>query len=129
MSKRLSGVISPNPERRLATQEGSSRTSEGARHEIAAQTQADGIDAVRDAIRNMRWDVDAEVTLRHMSAPRASRRPPRGSSGPTKNRIVSEIFSLLDDEGAYNAMARAHNPFGDGKAATRIAEIVARAHR
>ncbi len=49
--------------------------------------------------------------------------------GTDKNRIISEIFSLLDDEGAYNAMARAHNPFGDGKAADRIAEIVARAHR
>ncbi|WP_447952973.1 non-hydrolyzing UDP-N-acetylglucosamine 2-epimerase [Sphingopyxis chilensis] len=48
--------------------------------------------------------------------------------GTDKNRIVSEIFSLLDDEGAYNAMARAHNPFGDGRAANRIAEIVARAH-
>ncbi|MBN8844756.1 MAG: UDP-N-acetylglucosamine 2-epimerase (non-hydrolyzing) [Sphingomonadales bacterium] len=49
--------------------------------------------------------------------------------GTDKDRIVSEIFSLLDDEGAYDAMARAHNPFGDGKAAERIAEIVARAHR
>lgn len=48
--------------------------------------------------------------------------------GTDKNRIVSEIFSLLDDEGAYDAMARAHNPFGDGRAAERIAEIVARAH-
>ena len=49
--------------------------------------------------------------------------------GTDKNRIVSEIFSLLDDDSAYNAMARAHNPFGDGRAATRIAEIVASAHR
>lgn len=48
--------------------------------------------------------------------------------GTDKNRIVSEIFSLLDDESAYDAMARAHNPFGDGQAAERIAEIVARAH-
>ncbi len=48
--------------------------------------------------------------------------------GTDKNRIVSEIFSLLDDEDAYNAMARAHNPFGDGRAAERIAEIIARAH-
>lgn len=48
--------------------------------------------------------------------------------GTAKNRIVSEIFSLLDDEAAYNAMARSHNPFGDGRAADRIAEIVARAH-
>src|SRR3546814_1837954 len=48
--------------------------------------------------------------------------------GTDKNRIVSEIFSLLDDESAYDAMARAHNPFGDGRAAERISEIVARAH-
>ena len=48
--------------------------------------------------------------------------------GTDKNRIVSEIFSLLDDKDAYNAMARAHNPFGDGRAAERIAEIIARAH-
>jgi UDP-N-acetylglucosamine 2-epimerase (non-hydrolysing) len=48
--------------------------------------------------------------------------------GTDTNRIVSEIFSLLDDESAYNAMARAHNPFGDGRAAERIAEIIARAH-
>jgi len=48
--------------------------------------------------------------------------------GTDKARIVSEIFRLLDDKDAYNAMARAHNPFGDGTAAKRIAEIVARAH-
>lgn len=49
--------------------------------------------------------------------------------GTDRNRIVAEIFSLLDDKDAYDAMARAHNPFGDGHAAERIAEIVARAHR
>lgn len=49
--------------------------------------------------------------------------------GTDRNRIVAEIFSLLDDKDAYDAMARAHNPFGDGRAAERIAEIVARAHR
>ncbi|WP_033072918.1 non-hydrolyzing UDP-N-acetylglucosamine 2-epimerase [Sphingopyxis sp. MWB1] len=49
--------------------------------------------------------------------------------GTDKNRIVTEIFSLLDDEASYNAMARAHNPFGDGTAAKQIAEIIARAHR
>ncbi len=48
--------------------------------------------------------------------------------GTDKDRIVTEIFSLLDDSEAYSAMARAHNPFGDGLAAQRIAEIVARAH-
>lgn len=49
--------------------------------------------------------------------------------GTDRARIVTEIFSLLDDKSSYNAMARAHNPFGDGTAATQIAEIVARAHR
>ncbi len=48
--------------------------------------------------------------------------------GTDKDRIVTEIFSLLDDSEAYLAMSRAHNPFGDGLAAQRIAEIVARAH-
>ena len=48
--------------------------------------------------------------------------------GTDKQRIVSEIFKLLDDKDAYSAMARAHNPFGDGTAAKQIAEIVARAH-
>ncbi|GAA0731349.1 non-hydrolyzing UDP-N-acetylglucosamine 2-epimerase [Sphingomonas japonica] len=45
--------------------------------------------------------------------------------GPREDRIVSEIFTLLDDSNAYSAMARAHNPFGDGKAAERIARVVA----
>ena len=31
--------------------------------------------------------------------------------------------------GAYSAMARAHNPFGDGKASQRIAEIIWNASR
>ncbi len=45
--------------------------------------------------------------------------------GTDENRIVSEIFTLLDDTAAYSAMARAHNPFGDGHAAERIATIIA----
>lgn len=48
--------------------------------------------------------------------------------GTDKQRIVTEVFSLLDDKTAYTAMARAHNPFGDGTAASQIAEIIARAH-
>lgn len=47
--------------------------------------------------------------------------------GTDKEYIVSEIFSLLNDEDAYAAMSHAHNPFGDGTAGTQIAEIVARA--
>ncbi|MEI9852603.1 MAG: UDP-N-acetylglucosamine 2-epimerase (non-hydrolyzing) [Sphingomonas sp.] len=45
--------------------------------------------------------------------------------GTDTDRIVSEISTLLDVPEAYSAMARAHNPFGDGHAAERIAEIVA----
>ncbi|MEG3083517.1 UDP-N-acetylglucosamine 2-epimerase (non-hydrolyzing) [Sphingomonas sp. PB2P12] len=46
--------------------------------------------------------------------------------GTDEHRIVSEIFALLDDPTAYAAMARAHNPFGDGHAAARIADVIAR---
>ena len=49
--------------------------------------------------------------------------------GTDADRIVSEISTLLDDSGAYQAMARAHNPFGDGHASARIARIIADAHR
>ena len=45
--------------------------------------------------------------------------------GTDTGRIVSEISTLLDVPTAYSAMARAHNPFGDGHAAERIAGIVA----
>jgi UDP-N-acetylglucosamine 2-epimerase (non-hydrolysing) len=45
--------------------------------------------------------------------------------GTDPDRIVSEISTLLDVPHAYSAMARAHNPFGDGHAAERIAGIVA----
>jgi UDP-N-acetylglucosamine 2-epimerase (non-hydrolysing) len=47
--------------------------------------------------------------------------------GTDPSRIVTEIFTLLDDKAAYSAMARAHNPFGDGKAASRIMELLANA--
>ena len=45
--------------------------------------------------------------------------------GTDTDRIVSETSRLLDDYQAYRAMTRAHNPFGDGRAATRIARRVA----
>ncbi|MCA1660740.1 MAG: UDP-N-acetylglucosamine 2-epimerase (non-hydrolyzing) [Novosphingobium sp.] len=45
--------------------------------------------------------------------------------GTDAERIVAETFRLLDDEAAYAAMARAHNPFGDGRAAGRIVELLA----
>jgi UDP-N-acetylglucosamine 2-epimerase (non-hydrolysing) len=49
--------------------------------------------------------------------------------GTDKDRIISEIFTLLDDDAAYSAMARTHNPFGDGHASQRIAEIIYNARR
>ena len=45
--------------------------------------------------------------------------------GASADRIVSEVSTLLDVPAAYSAMARAHNPFGDGHSAGRIAGIVA----
>jgi UDP-N-acetylglucosamine 2-epimerase (non-hydrolysing) len=45
--------------------------------------------------------------------------------GTDTDRIVSETSRLLDDSRAYQAMARAHNPFGDGHASVRIARCVA----
>lgn len=38
--------------------------------------------------------------------------------------IVNEASRLLDDEAAYQQMSFAHNPYGDGKACARIAEII-----
>lgn len=38
--------------------------------------------------------------------------------------IVTEMFKLLDDKAAYEDMAKAHNPFGDGHAARRIVELI-----
>jgi UDP-N-acetylglucosamine 2-epimerase (non-hydrolysing) len=43
--------------------------------------------------------------------------------GTDKDRIVSETMSLLNDPILYNQMSRAHNPFGDGRAAERIVQI------
>ncbi|OZA94097.1 MAG: UDP-N-acetylglucosamine 2-epimerase (non-hydrolyzing) [Erythrobacter sp. 34-65-8] len=45
--------------------------------------------------------------------------------GTDADRIVAETTRLLDDTDAYEAMARAHNPFGDGKSSQRIAEFLA----
>ena len=44
--------------------------------------------------------------------------------GNDEEVIVTEASRLLDDKGAYEAMARAHNPFGDGRSSERIARII-----
>jgi UDP-N-acetylglucosamine 2-epimerase (non-hydrolysing) len=44
--------------------------------------------------------------------------------GTNAERILEETSQLLSDRHAYENMATAINPFGDGKASERIAEIV-----
>ena len=44
--------------------------------------------------------------------------------GTETTTIVTEMFNLLDDKAAYETMARAHNPFGDGHSASRIVELL-----
>ena len=44
--------------------------------------------------------------------------------GTDTKTIVTEMFNLLDDKAAYEKMARAHNPFGDGHSARRIVELL-----
>ncbi len=48
--------------------------------------------------------------------------------GAQQKRIVSEASHLLDDTVAYEAMARAHNPYGDGTASLEIARILVARH-
>ncbi len=44
--------------------------------------------------------------------------------GADCDRIVDEVSRLLTDEDAYRAMAKATNPYGDGKACRRIVEAL-----
>ena len=44
--------------------------------------------------------------------------------GNDEEVIVTEASRLLDDSASYEAMARAHNPFGDGRSSERIARII-----
>lgn len=44
--------------------------------------------------------------------------------GTDAERIVSEAQQLLDDPVQYQTMSRAHNPYGDGLAARRIADLL-----
>ena len=45
--------------------------------------------------------------------------------GTDPANIVMQAARLLDDPAAYAAMARAHSPYGDGRAAERIAAVLA----
>jgi UDP-N-acetylglucosamine 2-epimerase (non-hydrolysing) len=44
--------------------------------------------------------------------------------GTDRTRIVAEATRLLSDAGAYEAMARTRNPYGDGRAAERIVQAI-----
>jgi UDP-N-acetylglucosamine 2-epimerase len=40
--------------------------------------------------------------------------------GTDTDRLFDRVSRLLEDDGAYQAMSRAHNPYGDGRASARI---------
>jgi len=44
--------------------------------------------------------------------------------GTDEDRIVQEAVILLDNQPAYETMARAHNPYGDGQASKRIVQAL-----
>ena len=46
--------------------------------------------------------------------------------GTDQERLRHEVERLLDDQGAYQSMTRVHNPYGDGHASERIAELLRR---
>jgi UDP-N-acetylglucosamine 2-epimerase len=46
--------------------------------------------------------------------------------GTSRRRIVEETERLLRDPAAHDAMARAHNPYGDGRASERIVGVLRR---
>lgn len=45
--------------------------------------------------------------------------------GTNYDKIVNEVSTLLDDSKAYERMSKAVNPYGDGRACHRIADIIA----
>lgn len=45
--------------------------------------------------------------------------------GTDYNKIINEVSTLLEDTNAYDKMSKAVNPYGDGKACHRIADILA----
>jgi UDP-N-acetylglucosamine 2-epimerase (non-hydrolysing) len=44
--------------------------------------------------------------------------------GADENRIIKNVSDLLDDPAAYDAMAWAHNPYGDGNASRQIVAVL-----
>lgn len=44
--------------------------------------------------------------------------------GADKDRIIAGVVRLMEDSAHYQAMARAHNPYGDGLACQRIVDVL-----
>ncbi|MDQ6663560.1 MAG: UDP-N-acetylglucosamine 2-epimerase (non-hydrolyzing) [Acidobacteriota bacterium] len=44
--------------------------------------------------------------------------------GTSEDRIVAEACALLDDTSIHARMSRVHNPYGDGRASSRIADAI-----
>jgi UDP-N-acetylglucosamine 2-epimerase (non-hydrolysing) len=44
--------------------------------------------------------------------------------GANQRQIIQNVNELLVNEEIYQAMAQAHNPYGDGKACQRIVEFL-----
>jgi UDP-N-acetylglucosamine 2-epimerase (non-hydrolysing) len=44
--------------------------------------------------------------------------------GTKRDKIVYEASRIINDKAAYQAMSLAHNPYGDGKAALRIKDVI-----
>ncbi len=49
--------------------------------------------------------------------------------GTSRQGIVDECERLLSDDHAYQSMALAHNPYGDGQAAARIVDVIQSIYR
>jgi len=45
--------------------------------------------------------------------------------GTQETKIIEGLTVLLNDSEAYNAMGKAHNPYGDGLASSRISDVLA----
>lgn len=45
-------------------------------------------------------------------------------TGTDTSKIVEQATELLDDQNAYDKMSRAHGPYGDGRAAEQILEVL-----
>jgi len=68
----------------------------------------------------------AEAAHTRALAPVVRLTPTAGSRGPVRlvgtdeHAITDAVLTLLHDEAAYQAMAKALNPYGDGRAAQRM---------